>query len=61
MPASLYDRPGGQAVVNTAVDIFYRKILTDQRANHLLNNLNCCPKTGSTLHQVLNNHKLKLC
>lgn len=34
MSASLYERLGGQAAVNTAVDIFYRKILTDQRVNH---------------------------
>lgn len=34
MPASLYERLGGQAAVNAAVDIFYRKILTDQRVKH---------------------------
>ena len=34
MPVPLYERLGGQAAVNTAVDIFYRKILTDQRVNH---------------------------
>lgn len=34
MPASLYERLGGQAAVNAAVDIFYRKILTDERVAH---------------------------
>ena len=33
MPASLYERLGGPAAVNIAVDIFYRKILLDQRVN----------------------------
>ncbi|KTD61832.1 group I truncated hemoglobin [Legionella spiritensis] len=31
MPESLFDRLGGQNAVNTAVDIFYRKMLTDDR------------------------------
>ena len=30
---SLYDRLGGQAAVNTAVDAFYRKVLSDDRVN----------------------------
>jgi hemoglobin len=30
---SLYDRLGGQAAVNTAVDIFYRKVLSDDRVS----------------------------
>lgn len=34
MSTSLYERLGGQAAVNAAVDIFYRKILTDQRVNN---------------------------
>ncbi len=34
MPSTLYERLGGQAAVNTAVDIFYRKVLTDQRVNN---------------------------
>ncbi len=33
MTASLYERLGGQDAVNAAVDIFYRKVLTDQRVN----------------------------
>lgn len=30
---TLYDKIGGQAAVNAAVDIFYRKVLTDHRIN----------------------------
>lgn len=30
---SLYDNIGGEAAVNAAVDIFYRKVLTDERIN----------------------------
>ena len=39
MPASLYERLGGQAAVNTAVDIFYRKVLTDQRVNQFFDGI----------------------
>ena len=31
MSESLYDRLGGEAAVNAAVDIFYRKVLADDR------------------------------
>jgi hemoglobin len=31
---SLYDRLGGEAAVNAAVDIFYRKVLRDPRIKH---------------------------
>ena len=30
----LYDALGGETAVNTAVDIFYRKVLTDDRISH---------------------------
>ena len=30
-PASLYDQLGGKAAVDAAVDIFYRKVLSDER------------------------------
>lgn len=33
MSESLYDRLGGEAAVNAAVDIFYRKVLADDRIN----------------------------
>lgn len=34
MSTTLYERLGGQNAVNSAVDIFYRKVLGDQRVNH---------------------------
>jgi hemoglobin len=33
-PKSLYEKLGGEAAVNAAVDIFYRKVLKDNRINH---------------------------
>lgn len=33
MSESLYDRIGGEAAVNAAVELFYRKVLTDYRIN----------------------------
>lgn len=33
MTKSLYERLGGQDAVNAAVDIFYRKVLSDNRVN----------------------------
>jgi len=33
MTESLYDQLGGEAAVNAAVDIFYRKVLADERIN----------------------------
>ena len=33
MSESLYDRIGGDAAVNAAVDVFYRKVLADDRIN----------------------------
>lgn len=35
---SLFDRIGGEAAVNAAVDIFYRKVLEDHRINRFFDN-----------------------
>lgn len=32
--ASLYERIGGEAAVDAAVDVFYRKVLADERISH---------------------------
>ena len=32
-PMSVYEKIGGEAAVNAAVDIFYRKVLADERIN----------------------------
>jgi hemoglobin len=34
MSKTLYERLGGQDAVNAAVDIFYRKVLADDRVNY---------------------------
>ena len=34
MTVSLYERIGGEAAVNAAVDLFYRKVLVDDRISH---------------------------
>lgn len=34
MTTSLFERLGGQVAVNAAVDIFYRKVLSDDRVNY---------------------------
>jgi len=34
MSDSLFDKIGGEAAVNAAVDIFYRKVLADDRINN---------------------------
>jgi hemoglobin len=31
---SIYEKIGGEAAVNAAVDIFYKKVLADERINH---------------------------
>lgn len=38
--ASLYERLGGEAAVNAAVDIFYDKVLDDYRINRFFANTN---------------------
>ncbi len=36
--ATLYERIGGEAAVNAAVELFYRKVLSDYRINRFFNN-----------------------
>lgn len=38
MTESLYERIGGKDAVNAAVELFYDKILTDERVNYLFKN-----------------------
>ena len=38
MTESLYNRLGGEAAVNAAVDVFYRKVLSDYRINRFFAN-----------------------
>ena len=37
-PASLFEQLGGEAAVDAAVDIFYRKVLSDHRINRFFDN-----------------------
>ena len=37
--SSLYERLGGEGAVDTAVDIFYRKVLMDERVNEFLDDV----------------------
>ena len=39
MTESLFGRLGGQNAVNSAVDIFYRKMLTDDRVSHFFDDV----------------------
>jgi hemoglobin len=36
---TLYERLGGEAAVNAAVDIFYGKVIADERISHFFENL----------------------
>ncbi len=38
--ASLYQRLGGKAAINAAVDLFYQKVLADPRVNHFFEDTN---------------------
>ncbi|MCX7088981.1 MAG: group 1 truncated hemoglobin [Methylococcales bacterium] len=38
--ATLYERIGGEAAVNAAVELFYRKVLSDHRINRFFANTN---------------------
>lgn len=46
---SLFDRIGGEAAVNQAVDIFYRKVLVDERINEFFD--------GIDMEQQINKQK----
>ncbi|MCR4319426.1 MAG: group 1 truncated hemoglobin [Candidatus Brocadiaceae bacterium] len=37
---SLYERIGGEKAINVAVDLFYKKVLTDNRINHFFKDIN---------------------
>lgn len=39
MNVSLYERLGGEAAVNQAVDHFYRKVLSDERVNYFFDDI----------------------
>lgn len=39
MSQTLYEKLGGEPAVNAAVDIFYRKVLNDERINHFFVNV----------------------
>ncbi len=39
MNVTLYERIGGEAAVNAAVDNFYRKVLSDDRVNYFFDNV----------------------
>jgi len=38
--ASLYHRLGGKKAINAAVDLFYKKVLADDRVNHFFEDVN---------------------
>lgn len=38
-PQTLFEKIGGEAAVNAAVDIFYRKVLSDYRINRFFDNV----------------------
>jgi len=37
--ATLYERIGGEEAVNAAVDVFYRKVLSDDRISHFFDDV----------------------
>lgn len=39
MSESLFERLGGESAVNSAVDIFYRKMLEDERVSHFFDDI----------------------
>lgn len=39
-PATLYERIGGQPAIDAAVELFYKKVLADERVNHFFEDVN---------------------
>lgn len=46
MSESLYDRLGGKEAVNAAVDIFYEKVLADDRIRHFFDSVDMVRQKG---------------
>lgn len=44
--SSLFERIGGMPAVNAAVDIFYTKVLADERINHFFEHTNMASQSG---------------
>jgi len=44
--STLYERIGGQAAVDAAVDIFYRKVLADDRISHFFDTVDMDAQAG---------------
>ncbi len=44
--ASLFERIGGMGAVNAAVDIFYTKVIADDRINHFFVNIDMVSQSG---------------
>lgn len=43
---SLFDRIGGMGAVNAAVDIFYSKVIADERVNHFFRHIDMQKQAG---------------
>ncbi|MCH8037309.1 MAG: group 1 truncated hemoglobin [Proteobacteria bacterium] len=46
MTTSLYEKIGGEAAVDAAVDLFYRKVLADSSINHFFDDVNMDEQRG---------------
>lgn len=44
--SSLYEQLGGEAAVNAAVDVFYRKVLVDDRISHFFDDVDMDKQIG---------------
>ena len=55
--SSLFERIGGSAAVNAAVDIFYDKVLADDRISHFFDNLDMVAQAN----KQKNRHSWHLC